>query len=80
MVFRFSTFLSSRAICKNVDLTKKQHFCSTFPGKIKMRSKVVKSEIVGFRTSQAFRSPLLRNYHNKGANEMGAAPPHPGAV
>ena len=61
MVFQFSTFLSSKVICKNVDLTKKQHFCLTFPGKVKMRPKVVKSGMVGFRTSQAFRSPLLRN-------------------
>ena len=61
MVFRFSTFLSSKAIYKNVDLTKKQHFCLTFPGKVKMRSNVVKSGMVGFRTFQAFRSSLLRN-------------------
>ena len=64
MVFQFSTFFSSKdskLICKNVDLTKKQHFCWTFPGKVTMRPEVVKSEMVGFKTSQAFRSSLLRN-------------------
>ena len=61
MVFRFSTFISSKVICKNVDLTEKQHFCLTFPGKVKMRPKVVKSWMVGFKTSEAFRSLLLRN-------------------
>ena len=36
MVFRFSNLLSPKVICEIVDLTKKQHFCLTFPGKVKM--------------------------------------------
>ena len=82
MVFRFSTFISSKVICKNADLTKKQHFCLTFPGKVKVISKVVKSGMVGLRTSRNFRSPWLRNSLSQlGANELvGMAPPHPGAV
>ena len=72
MAFPFSTFLGSKVICKNVDLTKQQHFCLTFPGKVKMRPNVVKSGMVGFRTSQTFRSPLLRNsIIILGANELG---------
>ena len=81
MVFRFSTFFSSKVICKNVDLIEKQHFCLTFPGKVKMTPKVVKLGMPGFKTSEAFRSLLFRNCITiRGQVSWGGAPPHPGEV
>ena len=41
----FFIFLSSIVISKNVDLTKKQHFCLAYSGKVKMWKKTVKPHV-----------------------------------
>ena len=55
-----SLFLCSKVICKNSILQKRNIFSLNCPENVKMRPRVVKSEIIGFRTFQTFCSLLLR--------------------
>ena len=62
--------------CKTLILLKRDIFCFTCPGKVKMWPKEVKSGIFEFKTSQNFRSSLLRSSIAI-SGQMGRGCPHP---
>ena len=76
MTLRFFPYIfTPKDLRKNVDITRKQHFCLTAPRKIKMWPKVVKSGMDGLKTSQTFRSSLLWGSITIRGNELGRCPP-----
>lgn len=67
---KFHSFLSSKHVCKTMItllsvLTKSNVFCLACPGWVKMWQKLVKSDMVGFRTSQGGGGLLLPVYHRR---------------
>ena len=57
----FLTLSGQRNLQEKIDIIEKQLFLFDLPENDKMWPKVVKSSIVEFRTSQIFRSSLMRS-------------------